>query len=96
MNDKNGRFVEISEKVAFRCSKSFFDNSKARFHCKWALTRYFVPELALWAQTLELLFFGVAVLQSCGCALKISIQLQGKIRAQSFLFQFFSDLSFFP
>ncbi len=25
---------EISEKAALRCSESFFDNSKARLHCK--------------------------------------------------------------
>jgi len=42
--------IEISEKVAPRCSKYFFDHSKVRFTAN--------PKLALRAQTLNLRPFG--------------------------------------
>jgi len=40
------------EKVALRCSKSFFDHSKARFTAN--------RKLALWAQTFDLQLFRFA------------------------------------
>jgi len=50
--------IEISEKLALHCSKYFFDHSKVCFTAN--------PKLALQAQTLQLRFCSVAVLQSCG------------------------------
>jgi hypothetical protein len=41
--------IEVSEKVALRCSKYFFDHSKVRFTA--------TPKLALRAQTLDLRAF---------------------------------------
>jgi hypothetical protein len=51
---------ESFEKGALRNSKYFFDHSRARFTANERRRRYFVPQLALRAQTLNLRAFHFA------------------------------------